>query len=256
MKKRLLACLLLLALLVLALPVNAAEETAYLRDNADLLTDDEAQTLQTLLSEISSRQQLDVIVVTLDSLDGESALECAHSQYDMYGYGYGSSRDGILLLISMAQRDWAISTNGYATAVFTDGGQAYLSDQFLPDLSNGNYFEAFSTYAHTCDTALTRARNNPSENPFPRALLSWKFLPISFVLGLVIALIAVGIMKRQLKSVRSQAAAHSYVRSGSMQLTQRSDLFLYRTVTRRAKPKSNSSSGGGGSSRGGSSGKF
>ena len=67
--------------------------------------------------------------------------------YDYNGYGYGDSRDGILLLISMEERDWRISTCGYGITVFTDAGQEYISDKFLPYLSDGDYSEAFTKYA-------------------------------------------------------------------------------------------------------------
>ena len=67
-----------------------------------------------------------------------------------------------------------------------------------------------------------------------------------------------------LEDVRKQAAATTYVRDGSMRLTDSRDLFLYTNVTRTAIPKNNSSGGGGSSthtssggvSHGGGGGKF
>lgn len=55
-------------------------------------------------------------------------------------------------------------------------------------------------------------------------------------------LIAFGItfgLKRQLRPVRFQHGAASYVRSGSFGLTNSKDIFLYKTVTRTARPKNN-----------------
>ena len=69
-------------------------------------------------------------------------------------------------------------------------------------------------------------------------------LLICLGIGLVIALIATGIMKGQLKSVRSQSAAADYVKSGSLQVTEAHDLFLYRNIVRHPKPKSNNSGSG------------
>ena len=85
-------------------------------------------------------------------------------------------------------------------------------------------------------------------------------LAICFVIGLVIAAIATAIMKGQLKSVRSQAGASSYVKSGSLNVTHRQDLFLYRDVKRTAKPKdsggSSTHTSSSGRSHGGGGGKF
>ena len=55
-------------------------------------------------------------------------------------------------------------------------------------------------------------------------------------------------MKSQLRSVAFQENAASYVREGSMNLTNSRELFLYRDVNRTERPKESSSSDSGGSS--------
>lgn len=62
---------------------------------------------------------------------------------------------------------------------------------------------------------------------------------ICLLISIVVACIVTGAMKGQLKSVQSQSAAGSYIRSGSMVLTANEDLFLYRNVSRTPKPKNN-----------------
>ncbi|MBQ7219263.1 MAG: TPM domain-containing protein, partial [Ruminococcus sp.] len=62
-----------------------------------------------------------------------------------------------------------------------------------------------------------------------------------------------------LKTVAMQRGAASYVRSGSMNVTQSRDTYLYSTVSRTRREKSSSGSSThstGGSSFGGSGGKF
>ena len=88
------------------------------------------------------------------------------------------------------------------------------------------------------------------------------WIPIALVIGFVLAKIVVGVMKGQLKTVRYQAAADSYVKSGSMDITESRDMFLYHTVTRTEKPENDSSSGSSthtsssGTTHGGGGGKF
>ena len=48
-----------------------------------------------------------------------------------------------------------------------------------------------------------------------------------------------GIMRGQLKSVGFKSNAADYVRDGSFKVTERSDLFMYKKVDRREKPKNN-----------------
>ena len=235
-------------------------------DMADLLNNSEEADLLSMLDEISNRQELDVVVVTVNTLDGKTPMDYADDFYDYNGYGFGENRDGVLLLVSMEDRDWWISTTGYGITVFTDAGIEYISEKFLPDLSDGNYADAFTTYAELCDEFITQARtgepydtNNLPKEPFN----VFTSLLISLVVGILVSLIVTGKMKGKLKTVRMQPAAEEYVRKGSMLVTESSDLFLYSHVDRRAKSKDDDSGGGSsthtsssGSSHGGGGGKF
>ena len=269
MKKKITAFLLALALcLGAALPAFAADGFAdeYYRVNdlADLLSDNEEAALLDKLDEISQRQKVDVTVATVKDLDGySSASEYADAVYEFCSYGYGRDRDGLLLLISMADRDWAISTCGFGITAFTDAGIEYIGKQIKSDLSDGNYAAAFDTYAALCDKFITQARNGSpfDKGNLPREPLSMIWIPISIVIGVILALIIVGRMKGKLKTVRSQAAATGYMKKDSLAVTDSSDLFLYHTVTRSEKAKDSDSgssthTSSSGTTHGGGSGKF
>ncbi len=242
---------------MVVIPVSAAGDLPRVCDYADVLSDSEEAELFNKLDEISERQRLDVVVVTVESLEGESVVDYADDFYDYNGYGFGEGRDGILFLLSTGEREWNITTRGYAITVFTDAGIDYMTEWIVMDLKDGAYAAAFTTFADYCDRYVTQAAtgmpydidNLPSE-PFPYFTL----LIICFAIAFVIALIVTAIMKGQLKSVGNRWEADEYVKSGSMKLTKKDDLFLYRHVERREKPKENTSgsSGSSGSSTGGS----
>ncbi len=250
MKKRLAACLLLLALcLGLAVPAWGAEgfadEYYRLYDQADVLSDQEEADLLARLDELSERLRFDLVIITMEDLDGASPRNYADDLYDQCRYGYGSGRDGALLLFSTRERDWYISTHGYGITALTDYGIEYIGEQMKPDLAEDAYAAACGVFLNLCEDFVNRAREG---QPFdrdaqPRGPLSALWIFVSLGLGLMIALIAVGVMKGKLKSVRPQAGAGSYVRAGSLNLAVSQDLFLYRTVDRRERPKENSSGG-------------
>ena len=55
---------------------------------------------------------------------------------------------------------------------------------------------------------------------------------VCIVIAALAACIVTGILKAQLKSVRPQHSAGSYILPGSFRLYQSHDLFLYRNVSR------------------------
>lgn len=234
-----------------AFPVSAAGEMSRLVDMADLLSDSEESDLLYILDEISKRQQVDIVVVTVNSMGGESAMVYADDFYDYNGYGFGNERDGVLLLISMEERDWYISTTGYGITAITDAGREYISENFVDDLSIGDYAAAFTSFANLCDDFITQARTGEPYDvgnlPYDSVYFMVGNLVISFVAAFIISLIVTGVMRWKLKTVHSRLEADNYIKQGSMQLTKMNDLFLYMHVDRRKKPENNSSNSSGGS---------
>jgi uncharacterized protein len=234
-------------------------------DEADVLTDSEESELLSKLDEISGRQQMDVVIATVNSLEGKTAEAYADDYFDYNGFGYGPMNSGILLLVSMEDRDWAISTSGDGITAFTDAGCDYIGEEIVFWLSDDLYEHAFLTFADNCDKFVTQARTGePYDGDFmPEAEFEpfWT-LAICLVIAFIISLIITGVMKAQLKSVRSQTRASQYVRTGSLNVTCANDFFLYRTLTRVPRPKESSSSGSSthrsssGRTHGGRSGKF
>ena len=251
--------LLVLCLLVLNLSICASAYVSdRMVDDADLLSAGERGTLADALDTVSSRWGVDVAILTVESLGYKSSTAYADDYYDA---NFGSN--GILLLVSMEDRDWAISTAGSCIQVFTDAGLDHISEQIVPKLSDGDYYGAFTLFAELCDDFLRQASTgSPYDNGnLPKGEFNFgTTLIVCLVIGLVVAFIATGVMRGQLKSVRQKTAAADYLLPGSLQVTEARDLFLYRSVSRQPKPQSNSGSSthrsSSGVSHGGRSGKF
>ena len=232
-------------------------------DNADLLSDEEEQSLLAQLDEISERQQCDVVIVTADSLEGKDVVAYADDFYDYNGYGFGADKDGVLLLVCMAEREYAISTTGFCIDALTDYGLAQIEDQFLPDLSDGNYSKSFGIFANCCDQFIEQAKtgtpydtnNEVGATTFgiPVSLII-RYLLISCVVGFLIAFIIASVKKSSLKTVAKQTQATEYMTD--FKLTRKHDQFIRSNTTSNTVSKSSerSSSGGGSSTHVGSSG--
>ena len=247
MKKRLFSLLLVLAVFAcIAIPADAQTDFgSHVVDKADLLTDAEERTLEARLENFTDNYSIDVVIVTVETSYGDDNEEYAEWLYLTYGYGIGNDRDGILLLINMdpSNRGWAIYGHGLGADAMPHNQIMKLGDAMTPDLKAGDFAAAFDLFVRRCEERLNIAING---EPFAPGMS----LLISLIVGFVIALIVTGIMRSKLKSVRPQHTASNYVRQGSMHLTQSYELYLYKTVTRRARPKSTSSGGGSRSSSG------
>ena len=218
-----------------------AEDNLLVWDEAELLNETEVAQLNSKLESISKKYKAEIRVVTLSSMDGGDIDEFLEYLYDESGFGYGENHDGVLLVVCMDPREYRILSNGFAGEAITSGDIDAIGEAFKFDLSDGNYADAFDTFADKCEYYL-----DGHINGFP--FNTGKNLLICLGIGLVVALIVTGIWKSQLKSVRKQSAANAYVKAGTMQITQSGDFFMYRNVTKTQK-QSSSSSGSSGSSR-------
>ena len=242
--KRVFSMILVPVLLILFTVSVSAAQMPRLVDAADLLPAAQEDDLLTQLDQVSQELQVDVVIVTMDSCGGHDPDDVIAAYYDEYGFGYGVNRDGVVLLLSMAERDWRILSNGFAADAITLSEIDMIGDQIVDELSDGEYYEAFMEFTDLCRYEVEGERNGFPFN-FGQSLL------VSVAIGFVVAFIATGIMRSKLKSVHSQTGAREYTVPGSMNVTRSNDLFLYRTLDRRHKPQQSSSSHGSGFRGGG-----
>lgn len=254
MKRRILSLALILVLcMAMTLTAYAASDEElgdvgelFVVDDALLLSESEVSALNAKLQEISNTYQVQIVVATIDVLEDIDIDEFIEFAYDEIGLGYGSNRDGVLLLVCMDPREYRILTNGLADAAIGSSGIDEIGEAIVSDLSDGNYADAFEEFADQCAYYLDGHINGYPFN-VGRSLL------IALGIGLLAGFLVAKSLQSQLITVRKQEKAHSYVKSGSMQVTDRKELFLYRTVDRRKKENDSSKSSGSGRSVGGGS---
>lgn len=248
MKRRIVSQLLVLAFcLCLVVSVWAHEADDLVFDGADLLSDSEETALTQKLTDISHSYNAQILVYTTASTDGVDIDEYLEELYDSMGFGYGDNHDGVLLLVCMDIREYRILSNGFAGVAIDGGDIDSIGDVIVPDLSDGNYADAFEGFADQCAYYL-----DGHINGFP--FDAGKKLTVCLIIGVIIGVIVAFVLKAQLKTVRKQNRADVYVKPGSMQVTVHKDIYLYRNVTRTKKETSNSSRSGSSRSTGG--GKF
>lgn len=217
-------------------------EPLFVYDEADLLTDSEESSLREKLANLSSTYHAEIVIYTVGTTNGVDVDTYLNDTYDNLGFGYGADRDGVMLLLCMDTRDYRILSNGYAGVAIDTGIIETIGDAFVSDLSDGNYSGAFSEFADQCGYYLDGYLNG-----FP--FNSGMSMAVSLIIGAIAAFAVGAYLKGQLKSVYRQNQANSYVKYGSMKLTQKNDFFLYREVTRTEKTSESSGSSSNSGSR-------
>ncbi len=256
--KRLLSLVLLAMVLVGALiPGVQASDLPLVVDNAGLMDAEQIQLLEELAQSLRDTYQMDVVILTTNTLDGKTPQAYADDFYDEQGYGCGEDFSGLLLLLSMEDRDWYISTCGRAIDAFTDYGIQQSMSESLAYFSGGSYYFGFAAWLNELPRFF-RAYNAgmpiDKSEPFrplpqePQVSSQGPDLFFSLFLGVLAGGITLGVMRYSMNTKRSQAGASDYLAQDTYRLQNRMDLFLYSRT--RKTPRSSSSSGGG---RGGSS---
>ncbi len=226
----------------------------YVTDAAYLLSSEEDYALEIMAETVSQQYGVGVYVVTVDDyldFNTEGVYEATYTIYHDYSMGEGENRDGIMLLLSMADRDYALFCYGEeAEYAFSDAAQQQVEELFLDNFAEDDWYGGFEDYVAACAGCLELAANG-------QPIRASRTIPILVVIGvsLLIAGIVLVVLWAKMKSVAKKTTAEPYI-SGALQLTEKSDVFSHRTESRRKIERSSSSgssseSGGGGSGRSG-----
>lgn len=246
--KHKLICLILCLLLFPSLFLSAGAEQQYVIDNADLMSSSEEAALEEKAQALRQEYGMDVVILTVDSLDGKRPQDYADDYYDYNGM----------------QMTACCSSKGNAIYALTDYGIQQVGESALPYLKNGDYYGAFDAFLAALPTYFSAYSDGSPIDGYadtsgdyyhgdqedvvyyeqPRHVSIW----ISIVIGAVVGGITVLIMRACMNTKRPQRSAGSYLNDSSYHLRTNQDLFLYSNVTKTRIQQESSSSGGGGSS--------
>lgn len=258
-------------LFVMFIPAFAVD-SMYLIDDADLLNDDEEELLLDHIDRLRDTHGMDFIIHTTPDTYGKDIATYCDDYYDNGGY----AEDGLIFVISMAERDYFTSTCG----ILVDSLDYYTLEELcgpvVPCLSDGEYYNAFDIYLDQIDAYLSGdwyiSGNNEiiyddgyypdneyfysendnyisSSSPISDSLLTREIILI--VIAVIIAVVVTMILKSKMNTAVAKRDADDYVVSGSFRLDGSRDMFVGTHTSRRALPQNNNQNRPGGSGSGG-----
>ena len=146
MTKKLTALLLTLCMAVfLACPVFAVQSgTVY--DDADLLTQEQADTLAGLASTLSDKYQCDVAIQTVKALPTGDIAADAETCFKDAQLGRGDDKSGILLYYADTSGEYYIYTSGYGSEILTNFNYNDLCESYITPAFKDGAYAAFTAY--------------------------------------------------------------------------------------------------------------
>lgn len=243
MKKRILR--LLFALCIMALlagnvyALASEPQLPYVTDAAELLSDDAELKLNQMALQIEEKYAVGVYIVCIEDytiFDPTGVYEATYGIYHTYMMGAGDNREGIMLLLSTKERDYALFCYGDKTAyAFNEYGLAKLEEEFLDNFASNDWSGGFEDYLRTCASYLECAEVGDPVRKSPITMIL-----VFTVISLFVATIICAILVGQMKTVHRKTTAEDYA-IGSLLLTGQLDQFTHRTQTRRKIERSNTS---------------
>ena len=263
MKKKAIVSLLFALCLLLCMTAAAHAEARidYVSDYAGLLSDAQRQDLSNLAARVSDEYNFGVFVVVVNdykSYVNGSIADFSENVFHRYGLGRGQKEEGVLLAMSMSNRDYDIYAHGdFGNYAFTDYGKRQLADSFLDNFRDNDWEGGFRDFIENSGNMLEMARNGRPVDTWiadqaetgPRMTLG-KIL-VSLGVGCLTGGATVSGMKRQMKTAIRQTGAANYVSLGGVKLSNKRDDFVNRSVTRQVIPRQTTGGRPGGGHYGG-----
>lgn len=260
--KKLLTCI-LFASVFSFLPVYAEDSNVY--DYANLLTSEEEAELNQEAQRLTQQYDCGIYILTIEDYNELSSgvTRAAEEFYSSMALGVGEERNGTLLMLSMAERDYAIVSYGdKAHAAFTDYGKEWMADQFLDAFGYDDWYGGFLDYLSAAQDLMDMESSGTpldvDSDPAIKQERNTINMISLFVIPLIITAGVMVYLRSKMRSARLGSEASEYIVPGSEQMHERYDIYTHTTVTRQKIPK-NDNNGGTSINSGGfssSSGKF
>lgn len=218
--------------------VTAFAAAPSLVDEAGYLKGDQKTAVEAQLKAMEDKHHIRLAVVTKKTLDGQKTGEFANALLDK-DYNDGTA-GAVLLVINKkgkdGKTDWYIATDKKAKEIIPGKDSIEkISKAVVPLMKEKKYADAFKTYADKTDEFYTYYEENgealgtekeDNDGLFYIAVI------IMFGLSFLVKRAVRRHLEAEMNNVVPAAAADNYMKPGSFNITNSSDIFLYMDIDR------------------------
>ena len=239
---------LVLLLCALVLPASASAHS-YVTDDAGLLTPRQRLELEELARKITEEHKIGIYILTAEDYHtyGEEPqiFDVLWNYYHDNSLGYGADRQGMILMLSIAERDFATFFYGEDTEYAFNGfGQAQLENYFLDDFGSDDWYDGFMDFLVASEDFMAKAAAGEPVRDNP-----WSLASVFVLIALFVSFVVTRLLWMKMANVAAQKGAKRYQTAEGLVLTKQIDQFLTQTIRRRKIESSDPGSGRSGSSQ-------
>ena len=128
-----------LAVAACAEPVASLRPTGYVNDFAGVLSQSTVSQLNDICSQLDTKAQAQVAVVTVKSVDGGDIFDYAVKLYQQWGIGQKGKDRGVLILLAVNDRKYYVNTGYGLEPILPDGKVGGFGREAVPLLKQGDY---------------------------------------------------------------------------------------------------------------------
>ena len=112
----------------------------YVNDYANLLNNETKDYIINVNKKLYNQTGAQIVVVTIPSLEENSLEEYANQLFNKFGIGDKTKNNGVLLLLSLKERQFRIEVGYGLEGILTDGKTGRIQDEYIiPYLKNNNW---------------------------------------------------------------------------------------------------------------------
>ncbi len=229
----------------------AVLESEKIYDFADLLTSSEAEKLYQKISDYIETSNYDLVIVTINNNNKNSAEDYADDFFDYNNFGFGTRRDGILILIDMDNRKIWVSASGMAIKMYSDSRVDSIIDAGYYYLKSQEYYECLIKMIDKANDYFASGYPSSNSNLFidedgnPYYIRKIPYIMIFLISGVICAITSSVLYFKTSSKIKKQNTV-TYINPNITNIV-KNDQFVT-TYTSRIRIQSSSGGSGGGSS--------
>ena len=171
-----------LPLFVMAFTVPE-KPTGFVQDYAKLMTVEQVSILEAKLENFEKSTTNEIAVVTIQSLEGDMIENVAQQIFTKWGIGKKDRNNGVLLLVSLEDRQTRIHTGYGVEGDLTDIGTSYIQkDIITPAFREGDYFGGINGAVDKMIEALGGNNIVPEDYSQTGEEIDWRFVFIPLII--------------------------------------------------------------------------